>query len=86
MCPMVGPAIVAGLPLGPGYRAEVRGFEERTVQILEEAGYKSIEEVQKEDEERLIHRTGFSQKRVKSLRTNIVSFLASEDKQLRGRA
>ena len=63
----------------------VRGFEERTVQILEEAGYKSVEEVHKEDEERLAHRTGFSAKRVKSLKANVVQFLAAEDKQLRTR-
>jgi N utilization substance protein A len=60
----------------------VRGVGERTVQLLEEAGYKSINDVLREDEDRLAIRSGLRIAKAKLLREAARELLATEKAQL----
>ncbi len=56
----------------------VRGVSERTATVLEEHGYRSLEDVLREDEDRLSIRTGLGTKRARAIRVAARVFLDSE--------
>ena len=56
----------------------VRGVGERTVQLLEDAGYRSVEDILKEDEDKLAIKTGLGIKKARALKQGAEHFLASE--------
>jgi len=56
----------------------VRGVSERTASVLEEHGYRSLEDVVREDEDRLAIRTGLGTKRSRTVRASARAFLDSE--------
>ncbi len=56
----------------------VRGVGERTVVQLEEAGYKSISDLLREDEDRLGIKSGLGIKRVRALRVSAKEFVQNE--------
>ena len=56
----------------------VRGVGERTVQLLEDAGYRSVEDILKEDEDKLAIKTGLGIKKARALKQGAEQFLASE--------
>ncbi|MBL9022180.1 MAG: transcription termination/antitermination protein NusA [Myxococcales bacterium] len=56
----------------------VRGIGERTVVQLEEAGYKSISDLLREDEDRLGIKSGLGVKKVRALRQNAKEFVQNE--------
>lgn len=56
----------------------VRGVGERTVVQLEEAGYKSISELLREDEDRLGIKSGLGVKKVRALRQSAKEFVQNE--------
>ena len=56
----------------------VRGVGERTVVQLEEAGYKSISELLREDEDRLGIKSGLGVKRVRALKQSAKEFVQNE--------
>ncbi len=56
----------------------VRGIGERTVVQLEEAGYKSISDLLREDEDRLGIKSGLGVKKVRTLRQNAKEFVQNE--------
>jgi N utilization substance protein A len=60
----------------------VRGVGERTANQLEEAGYKSVGELLREDEDRLAIRTGLRIAKVRILRAAAKDFLANEKQML----
>lgn len=60
----------------------VRGVGERTVGLLEEAGYRSVEDVMREDEDRLAIRTGLGIKKARAIKLGAREFLDSEQKVL----
>jgi N utilization substance protein A len=56
----------------------VRGVSERTATVLEEHGYRSLEDVLREDEDRLAIRTGLGTKRARAIRQAARAFLDGE--------
>ena len=56
----------------------LHGVGERTVTLLEEAGYRSIEDVLREDEDKLAIKTGLGIKKARALKLGAESFLANE--------
>ncbi len=60
----------------------VRGVGDRTVQLLEEAGYKSVEDVQREDEDKLAIKTGIGIKKSRVIKAGAQHFLQNEWKPL----
>lgn len=60
----------------------IRGVGERTVVLLEEAGYKSPEDVQREDEDRLAIRTGLGIKKARAIKQGLKDFSSTESKVL----
>ena len=60
----------------------VRGVGERTVQMLEEAGYRSIDDVRREDDERLAMKTGLGLKKAKAVKQQIDQLLGGEWKEI----
>jgi N utilization substance protein A len=60
----------------------VRGVGERTVQLLEDAGYRSIEDILREDEDKLAIKTGLGIKKARALKQGAEHFLANEWKQI----
>ena len=60
----------------------IRGVGERTVVLLEEAGYKSPEDIAREDEDRMAIRTGLGIKKVRAIKQGLKEFLATESKVL----
>ncbi len=60
----------------------VRGVGERTVQLLEDAGYRSVEDIMKEDEDKLAIKTGLGIKKARALKQGGEYFLANEWKQI----
>jgi N utilization substance protein A len=56
----------------------VRGVGLRTLQFLEEGGYRSVSDVAREDPDRLSIRTGLSNKKARSVQDNAHAFLAQE--------
>ena len=60
----------------------VRGVGDRTVTLLEEAGYKSVEDVRREDEDKLAIKTGLGIKKARALKAGVEHFLGSEWKEI----
>jgi N utilization substance protein A len=58
----------------------VRGVGERTIQLLNEAGYRSAEDIRKEDEDRLAIKTGLGIKKARAIKQGAEHFLTSESK------
>jgi N utilization substance protein A len=60
----------------------VRGVGERTIVLLEEAGYKSVEDLLREDEDRMAIRTGLGIKKARAIKQGARDFVDSEQKVL----
>ncbi|MBX3198131.1 MAG: transcription termination/antitermination protein NusA [Labilithrix sp.] len=60
----------------------VRGVGERTVQLLEDAGYRSVEDIMREDEDKLAIKTGLGIKKARALKQGAEHFLGNEWKQI----
>jgi N utilization substance protein A len=60
----------------------VRGVGERTVQLLDDAGYRSIDDILREDEDKLAIKTGLGIKKARALKQGAESFLQNEWKQI----
>jgi N utilization substance protein A len=58
----------------------VRGIGERTIQLLDEAGYKSVEDLNREDEDKLAIKTGLGIKKARAIKQGAEHFLSSESK------
>jgi transcription termination/antitermination protein NusA len=58
----------------------VRGVGERTIQLLEEAGYKSVDDVLREDEDKLAIRTGLGIKKARAIKQGAQYFVDNEHK------
>ena len=58
----------------------VRGIGERTIQLLEEAGYRSVEDIHREDEDKLAIKTGLGIKKARAIKQGAEHFLSSESK------
>src|SRR5215470_7600118 len=58
----------------------IRGVGERTVQLLEDAGYKSVEDILREDEDKLAIKTGLGIKKARAIKHGAEHFLSSEAK------
>ena len=58
----------------------IRGVGERTVQLLEDAGYKTVEDILREDEEKLAIKTGLGIKKARAIKQGAEHFLSSESK------
>jgi N utilization substance protein A len=60
----------------------VRGVGARTVTLLEEAGYRTVEEVLREDEDKLAIRTGLGIKKARAIKQGAAEFMANEHKTI----
>ena len=60
----------------------MKGYGDRTVLVFEEAGYRSINEVLREDEDRLALKTGLRIAKVRTLRLAAREYLEGEKKML----
>ncbi len=60
----------------------VRGVGERTVQLLEDAGYRSVDDILREDEDKLAIKTGLGIKKARALKQGAEQFLGNEWKQI----
>jgi N utilization substance protein A len=60
----------------------VPGVGARTVQLLEEAGYRSVEDVMREDEDKLAIKTGLGIKKARALKAGADQFLGAEWKEI----
>ena len=56
----------------------VRGVGERTVQLLEDAGYRSVDDIMREDEDKLAIKTGLGIKKARALKQGAEHFLGNE--------
>ncbi|MEO7109467.1 MAG: helix-hairpin-helix domain-containing protein, partial [Polyangiaceae bacterium] len=56
----------------------VRGLGDRTAQLLEEAGYKTVEDVNREDEDKLAIKTGLGIKKARAIKVGAEHFLTQE--------
>ncbi len=60
----------------------VRGVGLRTLQLLEEAGYRSVQELAREDADRLAIKTGLGIKKARQVQQGAVHFLESEGPEI----
>jgi N utilization substance protein A len=60
----------------------VPGVGERTVQLLEDAGYRSIDDILREDEDKLAIKTGLGIKKARTLKQGAEQFLQGEWRQI----
>jgi N utilization substance protein A len=60
----------------------IPGCGERTVQLLEDAGYRSIEEILREDEDKLAIKSGLGIKKARALKQGAEAFLQNDWKQI----
>ncbi|HPY19382.1 MAG TPA: helix-hairpin-helix domain-containing protein [Polyangiaceae bacterium] len=60
----------------------IRGVGQRTVTLLEEAGYRTVEDVLREDIDRLAIRTGLGIKKARLIKQGAQYFVESEQKVL----
>ena len=58
----------------------VRGVGERTITLLEEAGYRGVEDIYREDEDKLAIKTGLGIKKARAIKQGAEHFLSSESK------
>jgi N utilization substance protein A len=70
-------------PLEPRARLLlVKGLGERTATLLDEAGYKTIEDVAREDEDKLAQKAGLGIPKAKTVKQAAMQFLANEWKPI----
>jgi N utilization substance protein A len=60
----------------------VRGVGERTIQLLNEAGYRSVEDIHREEEDKLAIKTGLGIKKARAIKLGADHFLGTEAKPL----
>ena len=60
----------------------VRGVGMRTLQLLEEAGYRNVHELAREDADRLAIKTGLGIKKARQVQAGATSFLDNEWKEI----
>jgi len=60
----------------------IRGVGERTVQLLEDAGYRSVEDILREDEDKLAIKTGLGIKKARAIKQGAEQFLAGDAKTI----
>jgi N utilization substance protein A len=60
----------------------IRGVGERTVQLLEDAGYRTVEDILREDEEKLAIKTGLGIKKARAIKQGAEQFMSSESKAI----
>src|SRR5258708_13115973 len=60
----------------------IRGVGERTVQLLEDAGYRSVEDILREDEDKLAIKTALAIKKATPIKQGATPFLTSEAKEI----
>ncbi len=60
----------------------VRGIGERTIQLLDEAGYKSVEDLHREDEDKLAIKTGLGIKKARAIKQGAEHFLSSRSSKV----
>jgi N utilization substance protein A len=60
----------------------IRGVGDRTVGLLEESGYRTVEDVLREDEDRLAIRSGLGIKKSRAIKHGAREFMESEQKVL----
>jgi N utilization substance protein A len=60
----------------------VRGVGLRTLQLLEEAGYRTVQDVSREDPDRLAIRTGLGIKKIREIQLGAQHFLKSEAREI----
>jgi N utilization substance protein A len=60
----------------------IRGVGERTVQLLEDAGYRTVEDILREDEDKLAIKTGLGIKKARAIKHGADHFLSSEAKAI----
>ncbi|HEY8090859.1 MAG TPA: helix-hairpin-helix domain-containing protein, partial [Polyangiaceae bacterium] len=60
----------------------IRGVGERTVQLLEDAGYRSVEDILREDEEKLAIKTGLGIKKARAIKQGAEHFLSGDAKTI----
>jgi N utilization substance protein A len=58
----------------------VQGVGQRTIQLLEEAGYKSVDDVLREDEDKLAIKTGLGIKKARAIKQGVQYFVENEHK------
>ena len=58
----------------------IRGIGERTIQLLEDAGYKTVEDILREEEDKLAIKTGLGIKKARAIKQGAEHFLTSESK------
>ncbi len=58
----------------------VRGVGDRTLQLLNEAGYRSVEDIHREDEDKLAIKTGLGIKKARAIKSGAEHFLTNESK------
>ena len=58
----------------------IRGVGERTVQLLEDAGYRTVEDILREEEDKLAIKTGLGIKKARAIKHGAEHFLSSESK------
>jgi N utilization substance protein A len=60
----------------------IRGVGERTIQLLEDAGYKTVEDILREEEDKLAIKTGLGIKKARAIKQGAEHFLSSESKAI----
>jgi N utilization substance protein A len=60
----------------------IRGVGERTVQLLEDAGYKSVDDILREEEDKLAIKTGLGIKKARAIKQGAEHFLSNESKAI----
>ena len=58
----------------------IRGVGERTVQLLEDAGYRTVEDILREEEDKLAIKTGLGIKKARAIKHGAEHFLSNESK------
>jgi N utilization substance protein A len=60
----------------------IRGVGERTVQLLEDAGYRTVEDILREEEDKLAIKTGLGIKKARAIKQGAEYFLSSDAKTI----
>jgi len=58
----------------------VRGIGERTIQLVGEAGYRTVEDIHREDEDKLAIKTGLGIKKARAIKQGAEQFLSNESR------
>jgi N utilization substance protein A len=60
----------------------IRGVGERTVQLLEDAGYRTVEDILREEEDKLAIKTGLGIKKARAIKQGAELFLSGDAKTI----